>query len=304
MKKTQKRVLGFSGLALVTAMTAYAVTLPSPNVSAVDNTSVTETLVVRVVGIQPDVKPIFPVDRVTSVFSPLQEIEFEHENVEDITVSIKHTKLGDTESGSEVIIKESFVDFITGKMTIPLNLDEYGGFGTFTLSIVGTGYGDAVPDREDFEIKYMPFDATKTELRDDSSFDVNLEYDENVVEYLKINVYAPSDTGRENPVWSNDNKKIEFPVKTVEIPFGELAREEGNYIIEVTGYDRNDVLLYTIDLEQKSTYVYVPNTGAMLKKLNIAKEDYIITGVLIFFVLSVVALGAVIRGRKERKTRK
>ncbi len=60
-------------------MTAYAVTLPSPDVSAVDNTSVTDTLVVRVVGVQPDVKPIFPTEKITPVFSPLQEIKFGHE---------------------------------------------------------------------------------------------------------------------------------------------------------------------------------------------------------------------------------
>ncbi len=219
-------------------------------------------------------------------------------------MSIEFTKLGETESEAPVIIKESFIDYITGEMTIPLNLDEYGGFGTYLLTILGTGIKDDVEDKETFEIRYMPFDAVKTELRDDSSFDVNLEYDKDVVDYIKINIYAPSDTERKNPVWNNDGQKIEYPTDTVEIPFGEIAKEEGFYIIEVTGYDRNDNLLDTIDLKQKSTYVFVPNTGAMLKKLNIAKEDYIITGVLIFFVLSVVALGVVIRGRKERKIRK
>ena len=53
MKKTKKRVLGLLGLGLVAVTTIFAASLPGPEAAAVETNSVTDTIVVRVVGKDP-----------------------------------------------------------------------------------------------------------------------------------------------------------------------------------------------------------------------------------------------------------
>ena len=53
MKKTHKKILGLFGLVLVVAVTVFAAFLPAPKTQAVDTTTVTDTISVRVVGSTP-----------------------------------------------------------------------------------------------------------------------------------------------------------------------------------------------------------------------------------------------------------
>ena len=59
MKKTPKKVLGFLGLAFVAAMTIFAAALPNPEALAASS-SMTDTIIVRVIAGTPDVNIIKP----------------------------------------------------------------------------------------------------------------------------------------------------------------------------------------------------------------------------------------------------
>ena len=54
MKRIHKRILGLCGLALVVAVTIFAAFLPTPETQAI-STSVTDTIVVRVIGTKPNI---------------------------------------------------------------------------------------------------------------------------------------------------------------------------------------------------------------------------------------------------------
>ena len=44
--------------------------------------------------------------------------------------------------------------------------------------------------------------------------------------------------------------------------------------------------------------IVVPDTGSFFKNLNISNEDYIITGLIIFFVFSIIGFGIVARKKR------
>ena len=79
------------GLALVVITTIFAAFLPSPEASAEGSvTSVTDTISVRVVGNVPDILNIKPVSGSVFIY-PDQDLSFDYENVEYLTVTIYYT---------------------------------------------------------------------------------------------------------------------------------------------------------------------------------------------------------------------
>lgn len=82
----------------------------------------------------------------------------------------------------------------------------------------------------------------------------------------------------------------------------------GDYVVGVAGYDGAGIQMgrdYYQDSESIDTFHYtmpdspdVPNTGLFSGALNIAKSDYIITGLLIFFFAAFG--GLYIMNRKNR----
>lgn len=380
MKKTQKKVLGFSGLALVAAMTAFAVTLPSP-AGAINNTSVTDTLQVRVVGGAPDVNILEPAEN-KKVGKAHQDLVLSYENLDKVVVSLKFT----AESGTTYEIENyrtlDGLNYAAGEQTIDLDFSRYG-YGTYDITVKGYG-ADSVPDEDRVQLVYVA-SVTNVEEKEDGSIDVDVDYDGD--EIGRIDVSLRPEGG--NPIWSGSitppNKDINIPLKDLEagdyeivvdtydkngnfidqeivkyhvpgvtitekddgsidievdtdgegeigkividvkpsgddntvwtgtvtppetgtnIPFDEFAKESGDYDIIVKIYDKDGNLIKTTTVKYHYESVNVPNTGAFFKNLNIAKEDYLITGVIIFFVLAVVALGVVSRGRKDKKSRK
>lgn len=90
MSKTKKRILGFLGLSFVLAATVFAATLPSPDASA--TSSLSDTLVVRVVGAVPDVK-ITGIVNGKVYANPNRPFSVSYENVNHLTVTLDYTDL-------------------------------------------------------------------------------------------------------------------------------------------------------------------------------------------------------------------
>ncbi len=307
MKKTKKRVLGLLGLVLVIITTIFAAFLPSPEASAEGGiTSVTDTISVRVVGSVPDILNVKPINGSVFIY-PDQDLSFDYENVEYLTITIRYTDKDDVEHIIPLLEKddpESFVDYIPGSYSTPLDLlaEDYG-YGEYRVEIVGIGFND-VKDFETVEFALYPVVGEANEV-DDGKVYLDLQYDtENKnINTIGINIY--DENGNLINVLSPIT--VNAPDMRVGLPFAENNLPTGNYRIEITAYNAEGEALY----KPYITYYYyemipVPNTGALFSNLNISRTDYLVTGLMIFFLAAILGIAFIAKGRsnKSRLNRK
>lgn len=301
MKKTKKRVLGLLGLVLVVITTIFAAFLPSPEASAEGSiTSVTDTISVRVVGSVPDILNVKPINGSVFIY-PDQDLSFDYENVEYLTITIRYTDKDDVEHIIPLLEKddpESFVDYIPGSYSTPLDLlaEDYG-YGEYRVEIVGIGFND-VKDFETVEFALYPVVGEANEA-DDGKVYLDLQYDtenENI-NTIGINIYDENG----NLVNVLSPITVNTPDMRVELPFAENNLPTGNYRIEITAYNAEGEALY----KPYITYYYyemipVPNTGALFSNLNISRTDYLVTGLIIFFLAAILGIVFIVKGRSNK----
>lgn len=301
MKKTKKRVLGLLGLVLVIITTIFAAFLPGPEASAEGGiTSVTDTISVRVVGSVPDILNVKPINGSVFIY-PDQDLSFDYENVEYLTITIRYTDKDDVEHTIPLLEKddpESFVDYIPGSYSAPLDLlaEDYG-YGEYRVEIVGIGFND-VKDFETVEFALYPVVGEANEA-DDSKVYLDLQYDtenENI-NTIGINIYDENG----NLVNVLSPITVNAPDMRVELPFAENNLPTGNYRIEITAYNAEGEALY----KPYITYYYyemipVPNTGALFSNLNISRTDYLVTGLIIFFLAAILGIMFIAKGRSNK----
>ena len=301
MKKTKKRVLGLLGLVLVIITTIFAAFLPGPEASAEGGiTSVTDTISVRVVGSVPDILNVKPINGSVFIY-PDQDLSFDYENVEYLTITIRYTDKDDVEHIIPLLEKddpESFVDYIPGSYSTPLDLlaEDYG-YGEYRVEIVGIGFND-VKDFETVEFALYPVVGEANEV-DDGKVYLDLQYDtenENI-NTIGINIYDENG----NLVNVLSPITVNAPDMRVELPFAENNLPTGNYRIEITAYNAEGEALY----KPYITYYYyemipVPNTGALFSNLNISRTDYLVTGLIIFFLAAILGIVFIVKGRSNK----
>ena len=307
MKKTKQRVLGLLGLALVIITTIFAAFLPNPEASAEGGiTSVTDTISVRVVGSVPDILNIKPVSGSVFIY-PDQDLSFDYENVEYLTITIYYTDKDDVEHVIPLLEKddpESFVNYIPGTYSTSLDLlaEDYG-YGEYRVEIVGIGFND-IKDFETIEFAFYPVVGEANEAEDGKVY-LDLQYDtenENI-NTIGINIYDENG----NLVNTLSPITVNSPDMRVELPFAENNLPTGNYRIEITAYNAEGEALY----KPYITYYYyemipVPNTGTLFSNLNISRADCLVTGLIIFFVAAILGIVFVTKGKnsKSRLNRK
>ena len=301
MKKTKKRVLGLLGLVLVIITTIFAAFLPGPEASAEGGiTSVTDTISVRVAGSVPDILNVKPINDSVFIY-PDQDLSFDYENVEYLTITIRYTDKDDVEHIIPLLEKddpESFVDYIPGSYSTPLDLlaEDYG-YGEYRVEIVGIGFND-VKDFETVEFALYPVVGEANEA-DDGKVYLDLQYDtenENI-NTIGINIYDENG----NLVNVLSPITVNAPDMRVELPFAENNLPTGNYRIEITAYNAEGEALY----KPYITYYYyemipVPNTGALFSNLNISRTDYLVTGLIIFFLAAILGIVFIVKGRSNK----
>lgn len=301
MKKTKKRVLGLLGLVLVIITTIFAAFLPGPEASAEGGiTSVTDTISVRVVGSVPDILNVKPINGSVFIY-PDQDLSFDYENVEYLTITVRYTDKDDVEHIIPLLEKddpESFVDYIPGSYSTPLDLlaEDYG-YGEYRVEIVGIGFND-VKDFETVEFALYPVVGEANEA-DDGKVYLDLQYDtenENI-NTIGINIYDENG----NLVNVLSPITVNTPDMRVELPFAENNLPTGNYRIEITAYNAKGEALY----KPYITYYYyemipVPNTGALFSNLNISRTDYLVTGLIIFFLAAILGIVFITKGRSNK----
>ena len=310
MKRQKKRLLGFFGLSIVAIMTVVAATIPGPGTSAL--TSVTDTIQITVVGDVPSVKFKDPDHSITTT-DPTHTLLIGHENVDVVKVKIKR-------KGEDSVIGEydyTGLNYGAGEVTTNINIEDYGtpenhGYGEYVISLYGVDVDGSEAEYDSIMVKYVPIIAGPVVQGEGESGDkdgkvtTKLEdYDDDNVETVDIYV---------------DGKLVKTVTKDelgneIEIPMDGF--DSGDYNVKFVAKDKDGNPLYLpeekpLHYKKKSSGkkddedIPVPgtaDTGGLFKGLNISKEDYLTSGLIVFFVFGVVAFGIVARNGNNRKTK-
>ena len=302
MKKTKKRVLGLLGLILVAITTIFAAFLPTPEASATDTTTVTDTITVRVVGDTPDVAITSPIvesgERLIFVI-PDQDLSFIWSNTEYVAITVHYTNK-DGETRDTQIYSLHDPKYQPGDLTYLIDFlgSEYG-YGEYRVDIEGVGFG-GVTDEDSVEFSFYPVYGETFEGEENGLIYLDLHYDtesENI-ETIKVNIYDENG----NLVSEMSPITVQSPNTEVELPFAENNMPTGNYRIEIVAYDEDGEVLY-LPYYTNAYYkaIPVPDTGAPSIILNISKTDYLVTGLIIFLLLAIFGIIFVAKGRSNKK---
>ena len=312
MKKTQKNLLGLFGLSLVVAVTAFAACLPGPGASAAS--SVTDTVIVRVVGPAPNVE-VTGVESGSTITDGGQTLDITYESIDELKVDIKYTDKDGNESTFN--IWDDYYDYVPGELPIDLNLIQYG-YGEYEITVRGDG-SDGGFDEETIVFEYIPVAGTATSEEGTGDPIIDLDYvpgdgvDPNGVETIIINVY--DDEG--NLIDELSGIVVNKDTGEITLPFGESGLPDGSYTIELIALNADGDELYkpyiiefnyTAGGEEPvvpdSGGTDVPDTGGLFGGLNISKTDYLVTGLLIFFTAGIGGVIFIVkRNQKSSKRR-
>lgn len=326
MKKTQKRVFGFFGLVLVAAMTFLAAITPTPGASAT-TASVEDTLVIKVINEDgnPHVKITSPTNGLVT-YADSVDFTIDYNSTDKSFLDV--TYIGQNSDGTDkepVVITDyaTFdLDYHAGTDTVPISLLGHGeqefGYGKFIFSLRNIGIAGVEVPGEQISIMYSPISVdVNSDEEKDGSVNANVGFEtetdpetgktvpttvgkiEIVVRYSDgIIVYGPKYYDPKELIDKDGN------IKDINIPFGDFANKTDTYQISVTAYGKDGNYLYTITKDRYYVVTPVPDTGMFFQELNISKEDYLISGLIVFFIFAVVGFAIVSKNHKKSNTRK
>ena len=311
MRKTHKKILGFAGLGLVAATTVLAATIPSP-IAAATTSSVTDTVKVTVVSPNPDL--FLATDKGSEVIYPEYDFSVTYGSLLHIKGIIENYDADGVLKYSDVLW-ESDLDASTGSKEFNLNLDDYGGYGDFVITFEGEGAVKVeqvltvayILDSRALETNVNTGEAvTPVALPDDSATTVETYIynpDGSLARVLKADVatgveYVYGPDGKLLFTIDNGYKNGQLVVSLEGLPY------DDNYSGRIVFRDVDGALVsgsILLKIKHQGESPVVPDTGSFFKGLNITREDYLITGLIAFMVVGVVAFGIVKRGRGDEK---
>ncbi|MBQ3348447.1 hypothetical protein IJG90_02950 [Candidatus Saccharibacteria bacterium] len=295
MKRVQKNILGLSGLAVVAAMTAVAVAIPGPEALAVS--TVTDTINVRVVDYMPSV--VIGSTAGVNVANPTYPYAVDYSHANRLTISITYIN-GDT---TKTIVLEDIKNMgdATGSQDFSVKVtdlvfpdEQRVRYGTYkiTAKVVSE---DGTPVENYLTFNYVP--ATGNINGDE----VTISDLDNDVERVEIRTRAGKIVG------AATREQLEQNNMKIKLNLDDVGCQEQLYLYAYV----NDELVSVEPYEMTTECIPVPDagapdTGGLFQNLNISKEDYLITGLIVFFVLGIVGFGVVMRKdhattRKRRK---
>ena len=295
MKRTQKKILGLFGLLLVAITTIFAATIPSPGTMAIS--TVTDSIVVRVVGSSPKVEITNPKNG-QSFISPDQTISFIYEVVDKAIIKIDYTDQDGVLHTYTLDTIDADYEPGTGNITIDLSGPEYG-YGDYVVTITGT-HNDGIVDEDSIAFGFYPLTVAVSEDEDTDVVTATLDYDDNNsdIDHIVVEVYDENG----NRVTAIPDITVNPSTKEVNLPFKEKKVPAGKYIIRATAYGSNGEQLY---LPRNAEFIYetmdVPNTGALLNGLNISRADFLATGLIAFFLVGILGLLYITKSNAKNK---
>ncbi|MBQ6149939.1 hypothetical protein IJI86_03160 [Candidatus Saccharibacteria bacterium] len=315
MKKTHKKILGSLGLGLVAAVTTAAVLMPSPEAAAIP--SFTDVIQVRIENQESSFELTSGSPSV--ITTPGYNFRVDYDNIGDINITLVNKDDDGNIIYGPTTLWSTNVGWTAGDRTFNLDLDSYGGYGNFTITGVGEGYG-SVPIERILTVRY------EEPIQD-------IYTDEGGEGYGDVDGIPAGTEMIKTEVYDGDGNII----RTIITGTGtdgktDVYDKDGHLVISIPGgYDPTDyeTLIYMsglpggvypgrikfIDGEgspigrgikvrihwEGEEPIVVPDTGGLFQNLNISREDYLITGAVIFMVIGVVAFGIVKRNRSSKK---
>lgn len=308
MKKTRKRIFGLIGLLVVGAMTAVAINLPSPDAAAIETDSVDVEVRVNVgeAGFYATLGEPRDGEIVTS---PQLEVVTNYSASSQIDYYLYYTD----SSGQEhkVPIGRFNPTDSAGVHTFMLNLDNYAGFSNYQLESVATGSSGATrEDRVGFVYQAINAVFTGTSESAGPIFEVNVN---GSVEKVQVQVYDKNGKpifvdadGTEHPIIV-DRAQFDKDQLLLTLPFTKYGITDGEYAAVFVAYNANDDIIGvdTVDFTYKinsdgsnsgsADTPDVPDTGMSGNALNISRSDFIISGIILFGLVSSFAVYLIVR---------
>lgn len=221
-----------------------------------------------------------------------------------------------TNEGGTVLQKEERINPTAGE-TISINTDGLAA-GVYTIK---TEYFKNTTDSDAYKTVITTFIVTNT----DKEITIPIEKEVDVVKTLEADIYSDATgeivrkivadraTGIAYVYDANGDLLYVIPGGYTEnMGKGDLTLpmeglESGDYTAIIMYKDKNGHLVgntKTIHIRYDAgKAIIVPDTGSFFQGLNISREDYLITGAVVFAVIGVVAFGVVARNRNQKTKR-
>lgn len=288
MKRQRKNFLGCLGLVLVAAMTVVAYSLPSPDANAkTASGDVTVNLTVND-GKEPSLHINMPYDGYQTVNNLVDlEISFANTNVISGTITNDTTGESIPFTSSGPLDHESKIYTVEG-----LDISTIGSYGKYTIFVETTNLNGYASDELSFY--FVPLIAEVTGHDKNGNPIVAIIDKSSEVDFISIEAYKkPGTTPLFNPALEYDANEI---VGTeIVLPFSDYNAEAGDYTLELLSFtsdedgNKGELIDYPLSLAADFTPPIpdVPETGAFFAELNISQADYLITGLIIFFIIGI-----------------
>ena len=166
-------------------------------------------------------------------------------------------------------------------------------YGKYIISAAAVSVDGAIVAPDDYIVfQYLPTSGKVEEDPTTGKYEVEIETVDDDVE--TIDVYVGDELIK--TVKKGDiDKPIEFSL---------AGKPSGTYVVKLVAKDKDGNILYvpyTITINYEGEGIPdagTPDTGGLFKNTNISNEDYLTTGLIVFFILGIVAFGVVARNRK------
>ncbi len=301
MQIAKKQLLGFGGLALVVAMTAFATTLPTGAVSSVGGDV---DIYVQVYGVNFETIINSPLDG--KVFSN-SKIEFSetHSHAYEVDYTLEKVNPDGTVEKSWALTEYKVEgEDINGNTNFTLDLNDYGGTGIYVFrSVITSAAGTTKEDAVQFI--YAAIDANQDDVKvDNTTVGFKVAYSSGIKSVTYKLVDSKGNVLTDKFV-ANTTTPDKGGTLNLSIDFTDLKLETGDYTILIEGFDGLDASGSLIDTASvKFHYTApespkVPDTGSLMSALNISRADYLITGLIGFVGISIVALIAIRRSKRN-----
>ena len=301
MQKAKKQLLGFGGLAFVVALTAFASTLPAGATTVKGN-----------VDIQVQV---YNVNFETIINSPLDgkvynspEIDFSETHSHAFRVDYVLQRLNADGTVAETYALDEYTvigEDVSGNTNFKLDMNNYGGPGVYVFrSTITSSAGTKKEDAVQFiyaAISANQDDVVTTPTKVD--FTVNYSAGVKSLKYVLRNSQGADITGM---FTANTKAPEEGGSQVLSIDLTELGLDAGEYTIYIEGYDGFDgggelIDTASVNFRYSPDAPNVPDTGSLLSALNISRADYLITGLVCFTIISVLALVVIKKSHKKNQ---
>ena len=310
MRVNKKQLLGFGGLAFVVSLTTIAYNLPT---SAVSTGGAVEVQV-----------EVYNINLETVIESPEdgdvlndKDVTFSelHSNAANVKYYLTYVAEDGTKTVYELTDQEISGTDLTGRTTFTLDLENYGGSGKYIFRSVATN-ASGITKEDSVQFVYAAISADQDDVKTtDNKVDFKVNYSAGV----KSLVYRVTDKDG-NTILGKQTVLTDDPdnggVQDITIILTEeiLANlESGRYTIVVEGYstttpeDSSLVGADNIYFDYKAPDVpvepeediNVPDTGSILRALNISRADFMITGLVGFTIISIIALVVIRKSHKK-----